>query len=1042
MKYDAFISYRHSELDMELAKKIHSGLENYHVPKAVQKRSGKKGIKRVFRDQEELPIGSDLDDNISRALSDSEYLIVICSPRTPESYWVCKEIDTFIEMHDRQHVLAVLVEGEPNESFPIQLLKDENGNPVEPLAADVRGATAKERNKKLKTELLRLAAPLLGCTYDDLRQRHRERRIRRITALVCSLSAILATLGIGFAIYNAKMVAEIEKNYNEAVANYDLAVENYDLAVKNYDMAMENYEQAMLNQYKYMADLSGTLLEDGYREDAVLLGLEAFSDKKSGGEKVYVPQAEYALSQALYTYDTGTEMSKDRMLEHRVPVTDFRYDYDKCHLLTVEQNYCVCVWDVNNGKQICRITPTDNYDMGPDSICAFDHIDDEVVIATNYSAGGYSMEGKENWKIDYERADSVLLDGESGQIFVQNSNEIALIDFKLHKIVNRYEISIENAIFSDKMKLDAANGRLYVGCYGDENSYIEVISLSGDESVYFELPRDTISEFAICEDGDVISVTDYAAELLQMGSYTVCVQRTDINSKEKIWSREFEQMTPDMESGTSVKIKYRNIQDENGEWHSEVVFAENNQVTCMNANTGETISSLNMSGTVKSLLLSASGPLGYAALNTGNIYIINLETGYVYSSEVIETGVPIKDICIANGVIAVRCYASPDVLLMKYHMGRSMEELLSLEEDSISQIYASSDGRYLAVNVTEVGNSTSLYIGDRKTGDFSLITVTEDECYSPMKMGFIPDNRFILCGMEDTITYINPSDLTKTTIQLDNSDIIGVGEVRFFLDNQYAAIFKGSVIYLYDLISGKISYENNNVGSEIIDVSMTDSGLIYILTEDEGLLGIDVNTGDITPILKDLTDTILREYTGRHICVNNAGDKLALVSSDCMLRVIDITKADVIFEKEFRSTEESFIRFSRDDSVIVTQDDDYYIRIYDAQNGENKYTSSIQYKDIIDITENEENSVMSITSMNSMLVLDKGSYIPVANIKNGRLLTSDGEVISANATSLYGFKYQTATSLIEDAREQFGETELSEAKKIKYHIGDQPNINQ
>jgi hypothetical protein len=71
MKYDAFISYRHSDLDMYVAKKLHKGLETFKVPQAVAKKSGKKSIKRVFRDQEELPIGSDLGDNIANALRES-----------------------------------------------------------------------------------------------------------------------------------------------------------------------------------------------------------------------------------------------------------------------------------------------------------------------------------------------------------------------------------------------------------------------------------------------------------------------------------------------------------------------------------------------------------------------------------------------------------------------------------------------------------------------------------------------------------------------------------------------------------------------------------------------------------------------------------------------------------------------------------------------------------------------------------------------------------------------------------------------------------
>ena len=44
MRYDAFISYRHTPLDMEMAKKVHTGLETYHVPGAVKKKTGKKKI--------------------------------------------------------------------------------------------------------------------------------------------------------------------------------------------------------------------------------------------------------------------------------------------------------------------------------------------------------------------------------------------------------------------------------------------------------------------------------------------------------------------------------------------------------------------------------------------------------------------------------------------------------------------------------------------------------------------------------------------------------------------------------------------------------------------------------------------------------------------------------------------------------------------------------------------------------------------------------------------------------------------------------------
>ena len=125
MKYDAFISYRHLEKDMLVAKGIHKALETAKIPRAIRKETGRKKINRVFRDQEELPIGSDLGTNIELALSESEFLIVICSPATKESDWVMKEIDTFIATHSREKILAVLADGEPAEMFRLKILKEQ-----------------------------------------------------------------------------------------------------------------------------------------------------------------------------------------------------------------------------------------------------------------------------------------------------------------------------------------------------------------------------------------------------------------------------------------------------------------------------------------------------------------------------------------------------------------------------------------------------------------------------------------------------------------------------------------------------------------------------------------------------------------------------------------------------------------------------------------------------------------------------------------------------------------------------------------------------
>ena len=125
LHYDAFISYRHSPLDQKVAAALHRKLENYTLPKAVAKKIGKNRLERVFRDKAELSVSSELSEAINEALIHSDYLIVICSPRLPESVWCMKEVETFLKLKGRDHILLVLIEGEPEDSFPEILLYED-----------------------------------------------------------------------------------------------------------------------------------------------------------------------------------------------------------------------------------------------------------------------------------------------------------------------------------------------------------------------------------------------------------------------------------------------------------------------------------------------------------------------------------------------------------------------------------------------------------------------------------------------------------------------------------------------------------------------------------------------------------------------------------------------------------------------------------------------------------------------------------------------------------------------------------------------------
>ena len=306
LKYNAFISYRHSEADSKIASEVQTRLERFRIPKEIVKKTGIKRFERIFRDKEELPITSDLNEDIDQALANSDHLIVICSTRTSESIWVLKEIETFLKYHDKKHIYTVLVDGEPEQVIPDILMHDTvtrvlpNGMTetreefIEPLSCDYRMDIKKAR----KVELPRLAASMLGCSYDELIQRRRQYIRRRNSLIGCSAAILLAVI-IGYLSWS---LLQIRMNYNLAQDNYMLAQSNLELAEANYAEAQANYMESLRNQSTYLASESGELLDAGDRLGAVQLALAALPSE--GHDRPVTSEAEFALANALGVYIT------------------------------------------------------------------------------------------------------------------------------------------------------------------------------------------------------------------------------------------------------------------------------------------------------------------------------------------------------------------------------------------------------------------------------------------------------------------------------------------------------------------------------------------------------------------------------------------------------------------------------------------------------------------------------------------------------------------------------------------------------------------
>ncbi len=194
-KYWAFISY--SSKDKAWGSWLHGAIETYGIPAELVKRhqiptghSAPKRFHPVFRDRDELPASADLGAVIKKALDASHYLIVICSRNAAQSHWVNKEIETFLALGRRDHILAIIVDGEPNtgdarECFPPALRR------FEPIAADARPVGDGKTNAKLK-----LLAGMLGVNFDSLKRRDALRRRRLLVRIVVGLGLLIVVMSM------------------------------------------------------------------------------------------------------------------------------------------------------------------------------------------------------------------------------------------------------------------------------------------------------------------------------------------------------------------------------------------------------------------------------------------------------------------------------------------------------------------------------------------------------------------------------------------------------------------------------------------------------------------------------------------------------------------------------------------------------------------------------------------------------------------------------------------------------------------------------
>ncbi len=1034
MRYNAFISYRHSELDMFVAKQVHRRLETFRVPRKVQKATGVKNIKRVFRDQEELPIGSDLGDNISTALQESEFLLVICSPRTPQSYWVQTEIKTFISMHGRENVLAILIEGEPNESFPPELLTDEKGNPVEPLAADVRGKDMREVKKKLRTEIMRLAAPLLHCSYDDLRQRHKERQMRRAFAFMTA-GLVLASGIAAAAIYTAKTVhdaaVKVEAAYEETQRAYEAEQESLRLQ-------KIAYREQLISQSKVLAETAEDLLKEGDRMRGIAVALAALPSEEN--DRPYEPRAEMALNEMLYAYNSGAELEPDRIVSMPLPVSDFKHNPNGDKIVVSDNSDEVAVFTTVDGKKLFSVPAplddrNDTYDLRDMLMTG----DDTTVIAYENSVSAYDLEGELLWTFSYsELVEGLRYSSEQDLIAIVSQRTIDFVR-PGGRIACTYNVPeeeprtfIDACGFSPDGKTFACtfyktSFSLYSDAEDtDERGHVAIVDTASGEGRIVRVSAGYLAELSFVDNERfAVAVAEEGERLLLTGNGSIdCVNTV---SGATLWSSPY-QFNANVLQSSSLEMFCREIEDENGNKGNKVDITVDRNFYDYDAADGKLCFTFECSSPITGHNAAPGNSILAMFERDGTIDYLDAEAGSVYSDNRDNTDLTTLKGAARKGCLVIMGYKSPDIVLLRYMEGEGKTEI-GYYEDYLSNVEFSEDGTLILLDygrkyeVLDAQTYETVCSGGDGEEHVNFVSLT-------------PDDQ-ILLFRGSFLERIDP--VTGESVKLDADDYefaetIYYPEVERLVcfGRESAVIDTKEMQYVYtdipDLYAEYYTHTMAGLGGK-------DSEILCMMRSDNTLHIVNLKDGSELVVDREELKTLSGYDHKEGMTVSRDGSKVAFFCLDGYARVLDTSDGHEVAAIPFTARREMFLGFSPDGSKLMLQGDDYYFRVFDLETGKLVYLSDTQFYTVAQAKYEEESGIIILRAGVYLYVFDADSYGCILAVPYGKDMNLKAkQVLTVSRHTLYSFPYRTLEEQIELAHETLGDYVLSEESRIQLNV--------
>ena len=1021
--YNAFISYKHAPLDIKIAEHVQRQLEHFHVPHNLKGKIQHEKITRIFRDKDELPITSDLTETLTNALEKSEYLIVICSTNTKESMWVKREIQTFLKTHTKDKIFTVLCDGEPQDVIPEELttgekeIIDSNGFshminvPVEPLSCDYRIPRARADRE----ELPRLAAGLLGCSYDELQRRRRQYRLRRAGMIVAAAFAGVLAFG-GYMLYSRM---QINKAYMESLRTRSV----------------------------YLANESRQLLDNGKRADAIQLALAALPADKKDKTPVTAP-AIRAISDATgaYTSNRGLEFT---------PAWNYKCKYAvKTSIVSEDLSYLGALDDA--GNIYCWDTETRNLVFEKACFEEPVRIDlpnkETFVITYSHKVEAYNIpSGKHMWTYTPESSSAILthyIHFTISDVFLYVGGcEVVKFSLRDGAVKESYQLkekTLLNSVYNPAVSPDGKKIAYSDDTLTTEDSIkIHIYDVETKKDQSYDIKAKYLEKLTFVDNNNLcaISTMDFVNtsvsfsldyRILKPATKTFSFFGTNSN---KSWSQDL--VYTDVSMGSDIRaLPSRNA----------VLCYVGNAVGIFDLETGNELNRyITSSSVVTSGDFNDDGYPEFILRHGEYIYAANSKNNDLASYNVLCNN--ITSGAIGNIVYAVSQYDTDIIsynrsiqddewkavkVPSEYSMGSTSQTFDSNEEYLVSAaLVADDDKTYVRVSIIDLNTGKLSYTEDLTDVDVSATNFNVEYL----------DGEFYLL-LEKSVFQIDPDKdkITEINSELDFGTVRSAGKL-FATEKDYSSDkllvkisnYDGSDKDEFD-VPGKwedfVGYNNFNA----VYCKSLNKAFIFVV---DTLFAVDMKSMDYDEV--DLPDNWdFTKIRGYYITVNDDSSRV-LISDGNTVLVTDASLKEQ-FTISRNGTSVDCAAFKGDRIYIVG---DGYISVYDNKKGElitknemKYFTEGFRSKAWFDDKANQ----LYIQSDYIIFIYDLDTMYEVACIESVycyHKATDRFYVFSYRGSRnvLPGYiKHYSVEDLVEKAKRILGDTPLDEATKSKYGL--------